>query len=143
MKNKRDLGLVTPPHFVHDFSREVFLMLYSNNWLNFFLCLPLFHCNDLLSGLWDRKFWNFLIKPLINQEVKTKILISQEQKKVFKIKQNNFSSTSIFIIPQKKFLAHFWVGGFTLKKMYWQLSSVKMLRRKFRTIFAEKCAARL
>ena len=61
---------------------------------------------------------SFLIKPLINQEVKTKILISQEQKKVFKIKQNNFSSTSIFIIPQKKFLAHFWVGGFTLKKMY-------------------------
>lgn len=60
------------------------------------------------------------LKPffLHDQEVKTKILISQEQKKVFKIKQNNFSSTSIFIIPQKKFLAHFWVGGFTLKKMY-------------------------
>ena len=34
----KDLGLVSPPH---DFSRKMFLMLYSMNWPNFIVWLPL------------------------------------------------------------------------------------------------------
>ena len=39
------LGLVSPPHFMYDFSRKVFLMFFSINWQNFipwFLLLQLF-----------------------------------------------------------------------------------------------------
>ena len=32
---KKVLGIDSPPHFVHDFSRKMFLMLYSNNRPNF------------------------------------------------------------------------------------------------------------
>ena len=36
------LGLVSPPHFVDDFSKKkMFLMLHSINWPNLFVCLPL------------------------------------------------------------------------------------------------------
>ena len=31
----KGLGIVSPAHFVYDFSRKVFLMLYSINWPNF------------------------------------------------------------------------------------------------------------
>ena len=34
-------GLVSPPHFVYDFSRKMFLMLHSINWLNFIVLLAL------------------------------------------------------------------------------------------------------
>ena len=33
---------ISPPHFVYDFSRKIFFMLYSINWSNFILWLPLF-----------------------------------------------------------------------------------------------------
>ena len=33
--------IVSPPHFVVDFSRKLFLMLYSINWSNFIVWLPL------------------------------------------------------------------------------------------------------
>ena len=39
---KKGLGLVSPPYFVDDFSRKVFLMLCSINWPNFFVWMPLF-----------------------------------------------------------------------------------------------------
>ena len=32
---EKGLGLVSPPYFVHDFSRKIFLMLFSNNWPSF------------------------------------------------------------------------------------------------------------
>ena len=32
---QKGLGLVSPPHFRYDFSRKIFLMLYSINWPNF------------------------------------------------------------------------------------------------------------
>ena len=35
------LGLVFPPHFVHDFARKMILMLYSLNWPQFIARLPL------------------------------------------------------------------------------------------------------
>ena len=38
---KKTLGLVSPPYFVHNFWREIFLMLYSINWPNFVVWLSL------------------------------------------------------------------------------------------------------
>ena len=37
----KSLGMVSPIHFVYDFSIKMFLMLYSINWPNFIVCLPL------------------------------------------------------------------------------------------------------
>ena len=38
---KIDLAIVSPPHFVYDSSRKMFLKLYSINWPNFITLLPL------------------------------------------------------------------------------------------------------
>ena len=37
----KGLGIVSPAHFVYDFSTEMFLMLYSINLTNFIASLPL------------------------------------------------------------------------------------------------------
>ena len=38
---EKGLGLVSQPHSVYDLTRKVFLKLFSVNWLNFIVCLPL------------------------------------------------------------------------------------------------------
>ena len=38
---KKGLALVSPPDFVHDFSRKILIILYSMNWPNFIFWLPL------------------------------------------------------------------------------------------------------
>ena len=38
---EKDLEIVSPPYFVYDFSRKVFLKLYSNNWQVFIVWLSL------------------------------------------------------------------------------------------------------
>ena len=38
---KRGEGLVSPPNIVHDFSRKIFVMLYSINWPNLITLFPL------------------------------------------------------------------------------------------------------
>ena len=40
-KTKRRLELVSLPHFMHDFWRKIFLLLYCINWPNFNFWLPL------------------------------------------------------------------------------------------------------
>ena len=40
-KAKRGLDLVLFPHFLHDFWRKIFLLLYSITWPNFNVCLAL------------------------------------------------------------------------------------------------------
>ena len=40
-KTKRGLELVFLPHFLHDFLRKLFILLYSINWPNLFAWLPL------------------------------------------------------------------------------------------------------
>ena len=39
--SEKGLGLVSPPHFVYDFSRKLFHMLHSVDWPNFLFLLPL------------------------------------------------------------------------------------------------------
>ena len=38
---EKGLGIISPPHFMYDFSRKMFLMLNSINWPNFIVWLPL------------------------------------------------------------------------------------------------------
>ena len=38
---EKGLEMASLPHFVYDFLREMFLMLYSMNWPNFITWLPL------------------------------------------------------------------------------------------------------
>ena len=38
---KKDLRIVSPPYFVYDSSRKMFIKLYSINWLNFIAWLLL------------------------------------------------------------------------------------------------------
>ena len=47
---KEGLGIVSPPHFVYDFSRKIFLMLHSINWPSFIAWLPLLL--DILGNMW-------------------------------------------------------------------------------------------
>ena len=39
--SEKGLGLVSPPQLVYDFSRKMFLKLYSVNLPHFIVCLPL------------------------------------------------------------------------------------------------------
>ena len=45
----KSLGIVSPAHFVNDFSTKMFLMLYSNNWRIFIAWLPLLL--DILANM--------------------------------------------------------------------------------------------
>ena len=88
---KKSLGLVSPPHLLHDSSKKIFLMLYSINWSNF-----IFWFSSLLEIIWQcvccncfysvfdainfEIYHSFLIKPVfyMSKKLRTKIEISQE-----------------------------------------------------------------
>ena len=59
---EKGLGIVSPPHFLYDISRKMFVMLYYINWSNFIVWLPLLleilvnKC--IWSKFWGHKFWN-------------------------------------------------------------------------------------
>ena len=66
------------------FEKKKFLLLYSSNWPNFVVWLPLIleimhnvYCNCLLARLWCYKFWNELY--LSNQAVSPVWLKSQDK----------------------------------------------------------------
>ena len=91
------MGLAYLPHFVHNFSRKIFLMLHSINWPSFIVCLSSWHigqyvyCNYLLSSSWchKRSSHNFLLEPfffLHNQKVRTKNINIWKTKRAFKMK---------------------------------------------------------
>ena len=56
---EKDLGLVYPPHFVHNFSRKLLHMLYS--------------INDQISLFDDLYFWRYwaiaVLQSIVNQTV--------------------------------------------------------------------------
>ena len=101
----KGLGIVSHAHFMYDFSTKMFLMLYSINWPNFIVWLPLFMeilgniCIQLFCqpGCDVRNFKTnriFLIKLLqyMTQKIKTKTLISWEQKELLRCNKKHFSS---------------------------------------------------
>ena len=74
--SEKGLELVSPPHFMYDFSRKMFLMLHSINGPNFIVWLSLslkiligqnVYYNCFLTRLWRHKIWNW--PYLFNQAV--------------------------------------------------------------------------
>ena len=60
----KSLGIVSPAHFVYDFSTKVFLMLNFINWRNYLVAFTSLdirqnvYLNCLLSRLWRHGFWS-------------------------------------------------------------------------------------
>ena len=110
---KRGLGLVFLYHTLHDIWRKVFLLLYSINWPNFIVWLYLL-CDILGNMCIAIVCWpgcdvisfeinqSFLIRLffLYDQNIKTKICMSQEEKELLKW--------------NKKYVSSFFLKGF-----YW------------------------
>ena len=69
--SEKGLGLVSPPHFVYDFSRKIFLMLHSINWPNFIVWFAFtsrdigkyVYYNCLLTRMWRHKVAKNCLKP--------------------------------------------------------------------------------
>ena len=102
---KWGLELVSLPHFLHKFWRVIFLLLYSINWQNFIVWLPLI-C-EILDNMciaivckpgFDLMNFEFnLFFPikaffLFDQNVVTKTEISWEWKELLKWNKKHFSS---------------------------------------------------
>ena len=110
---KRGLGLVFLYHTLHDIWRKVFLLLYSINWPNFIVWFHLL-CDILGNMCIAIVCWpgcdvisfeinqSFLIRLffLYDQNIKTKIYMSQEEKELLKW--------------NKKYVSSFFLKGF-----YW------------------------
>ena len=104
-KIKRGLKLVSLPHFLHNFLRKLFLLIYSIDWPNFIVWLPLLceilgnTCLAIASkpGCDVMNFevnLIFLIKLffLHDQKVVTKSKISWERKELLRWNKKHFSS---------------------------------------------------
>ena len=104
--NKR-LGIVSPAHFVYDFSTQLFLMLYSFSCYIQFHCLVAFILLEILGNVciaivfypgcdvMDFEInYIFLIEPffLHDQKVMTKTQISWEWKELLRWNKKDFSS---------------------------------------------------
>ena len=77
LKKQRNLELVPLLHFLHDFWREIFVLLYSISWPNVIVWLPSWdigqyvYSNCFLTRLWCHKFeinLMFQIKPYFLHE---------------------------------------------------------------------------
>ena len=103
-KIKRGLKLVSLPHFVHNFWRKIFILLYSINPSSFIVWLPLLR--EILGDMCIVIVWKpdcdvmtfevnltFLIKPffLQDQKVMTKTWISWVQKELLRWNKKHFS----------------------------------------------------
>ena len=106
LKSKKGLGLVSLPHFLHNFWSKIFPLLHSINGPNFIVWLPLI--SEILSNTCILIVWQpgcdvmnfkinliFLIKLffLHDLKVKTKIQISWERKTLFRWNKEYFSSS--------------------------------------------------
>ena len=69
---RKGLGTVSPLHFLYDFSRKMFLILYSINWPNFIVWLPLIF--EILGNICIAIVC-FLDRDVINSEINLIFLI--------------------------------------------------------------------
>ena len=81
---EKDQGIVSPPHFVYDFSRKMFLVLYSINWANFIVWLSL--VLEILGSMCNQDVF------LHDQKFKLKPEISWEWKEYLRWNKKHFSS---------------------------------------------------
>ena len=71
---EKSLGIVSPAYFVYDFLRKMFPLLYSINWPNFIVWLPLLL--EILDNICVLQlFVNQLIYHVINIEINPIFLI--------------------------------------------------------------------
>ena len=97
--------LVSLPHFLYNFWRKIFFLLYSLNWPNFIVWLPLLW--EILGNMCTAIICKpgcdimnfdvnliFLIKPffLLDQKVETKTYVSWEWKELLRWNKKYFSS---------------------------------------------------
>ena len=102
---EKGLGIVSPLHFAHDFSRKVFVMSYCINWPNFIIWSPLIL--EILGNMCIATVFfrgcdviNFEINFYLSnqavilhaQKLKTKISISWERKELLRWNKKHFSS---------------------------------------------------
>ena len=102
---EKGLGIVFPSHFVYDFWKKIFLMLYSINWSNFIVELPF--VLEILTNICIAIVCEpgcdvinleinlvFLIKPFfyMTKKSKQKLKYIVNKKEVFKWNKKHFSS---------------------------------------------------
>ena len=101
--SEKGLGIVSPPHFVYDFSRKMFLMSSSINWPNFitWLLLLLRILVNMLLQLFANQVvtlnfeinLNFLIKPFFAwRKSEDKLYVSWEREELLRWNKKHFSS---------------------------------------------------
>ena len=77
------LGINSPPHFAYDFSKKIFLMLYSINWPNLFAWLPL-----LLEILGYMYFDNKSFEINLIFQIKSFLYMTKKSRQKFKYLEN-------------------------------------------------------
>ena len=82
----KGLGMVSSVYFVYNFSRNMFLMLYSINWPSFIVWLPLLL--EILGNISDQAVF------IHAQKLKTKTEISWEWNELLRWNKKHFSSFS-------------------------------------------------
>ena len=101
----KGLGIISPAHFVYDFSTKILLMLYCINWSNFIVWLPLLleilhnmciaiACKSGCDVITFKINLIFLIKPFLymTKKVKIKSQMSWEWKVLLRWNKKDFSS---------------------------------------------------
>ena len=101
LKDRKRYG-TSFPHFLHDFWRKIFILLYSIIWPNFIFWLSLIretlsdvYCNSLLTRLWRHKSqnWPYLPNQAAQKPSQDKSLNILRTKRTFKMKQKAFFIT--------------------------------------------------
>ena len=77
------LEINSPPHFAYDFPKKIFLMLYSINWPNLFVWLPL-----LLEILGNMCFDNKPFEINLTFQIKTFLYMTKKSRQKFKYLEN-------------------------------------------------------
>ena len=78
----KGLGMVSPVHFAHNFSRKMFCMLYSTNWPNLIVWFPLLL--DILDNISNQAVF------IHAQKFKTKTEISWEWNELLRWNKKTF-----------------------------------------------------
>ena len=90
----KGLGIVSPAHLVYDFSKKMFLLLYSVNWPNFIVWLPLlleisgYMCIAIVCSQ-DCGFINFKINLIFL--IKTFLYMTKKSRQKLKYLENEKS----------------------------------------------------
>ena len=101
--SKKGQELVSSQHFVYDFSRKLFLMLYSINWANLIVWLPLILeisgnlcilivCYPVCDVVNFKIIFAFLLTRFPDQQSRAKIEIPQKRKELLRCNKKQLSS---------------------------------------------------